>query len=255
LPHRTSRNICCVLILPRFAGRVPPRVGRGVGQHGARPGPGAPPRNILFGRMFLLGIEGAAVRSILFSIILVIASSAHAQFGGAPSPGAPTTTGPNVPASPPTAPGAPKMTPVPPVANPTLPPGSPGSNIPPRNPLEPLPPVPVQPQPAPITGPPSPGQPSLPAPLSPPGQAGPQQAGAAPAAPLPPAGSFAACMAMWSSGMDMTKRQWAASCRDTMPPRGSTLGGYEAESRRSVGRRRGYQPPARIIWIEPGYCD
>jgi hypothetical protein len=104
-------------------------------EHGARPGPGAPPWNILSGRMFLLGVEGAAVRSILFSIILVIASSAHAQFGGAPSPGAPTTTGPNVPASPPTAPGAPKMTPVPPVANPTLPPGSPGSNIPPRNPL------------------------------------------------------------------------------------------------------------------------
>jgi hypothetical protein len=104
-----------VLILPRIAGRVPSRVG----QHGARSGPGAPPRNILFGRMFLLGVEGAAVRSILFSIILVIASSAHAQFRGAPSPGAPTTTGPNVPASPPTAPGAPKMTPVPPVANPS----------------------------------------------------------------------------------------------------------------------------------------
>jgi hypothetical protein len=193
---------------------------------------------------------------LLFSFILVLASSAHAQFGGAPSPGAPTTTGPNVPASPPTAPGAPKMTPVPPVGNPMLPPGMPGSSIPPRNPLEPPPPVPVQPQPAPVTGPPSPGQTNFPTPPSTPANpaAAPQtEAGAT--KPSPPPGSFAACMAMWSADMDMTKRQWASSCRDTMPPRGWSLGGYEAEGRRHGGRKRGYQPPARTIWLVPGYCD
>jgi hypothetical protein len=51
-------------------------------EHGARPGPGAPPWNILSGRMFLLGVEGAAVRSILFSIILVIASKRSCPIRG-----------------------------------------------------------------------------------------------------------------------------------------------------------------------------
>src|SRR5437762_13338934 len=62
------------------------------------------------------------MRSALLTTLSIIAfcTAAHAQFGGSPSPGAPSTSPGTTPATPPTAPGAPKLIPPPPQSNPDL---------------------------------------------------------------------------------------------------------------------------------------
>lgn len=173
------------------------------------------------------------MRYILIAAIILVAVTEHAQaqLGGSPSPGAPATTAPT-PAAPPTAPGAPRMTPFAPQSHPMLPPGTPGANVPARNPLDPTPPVPVQNMPQPNTA--QPGPPTLPTapgsvtPEAPAG-AGQQQpaasAGQQQGQPSPPLSGFATCMLLWDKGLDMTKRQWAASCRDTISPSGGSVYG------------------------------
>src|SRR5436190_9332517 len=111
------------------------------------------------------------MRSVLLSTFALVAfcTAAQAQFGGSPSPGAPSTSPGTTPATPPTAPGAPKMVPPPPQSNPTLPPASPGSNVPARNPINPSPPAAVQPpsQPNPEQAAPAPNLPAIPGGSSP----------------------------------------------------------------------------------------
>lgn len=192
-------------------------------------------------------------------IVVACSVAAQAQFGGTPSPGSPATTTPSTrPATPPTAPGAPTMTPYPPRSNPTLPPGTPGSNVPPRNPIEPIAPAQVQPLPQPNTNFPTP---PLPAPVAPGSTPAPtKDAFKVEQAPLErpskPFNSFAACMELWDSTSKMTKRQWASSCRDTEPPHGGTTSGYtasHASAYRHTGReRRG--GGGVIYWREPR-CD
>lgn len=198
------------------------------------------------------GITSAAAALVGVGIVIAAtAGGASAQFGGSPSPGAPATTGPPLPARP-TAPGAPKMTPHPPQSNPLLPPGSPGSSVPARNPMENSPPPAIQPLPRPNTAQPNPSPtlPTVPRAASPqPAEPGSQQQAAA----SPPLGSFAACMALWDKELSMSKRAWAASCRDTIPPRGGSLYGYVAQgSHRGHNRRHVF---TKSYWLEPDRPD
>jgi hypothetical protein len=197
--------------------------------------------------------------SLAAIFVVACAIAAQAQFGGTPSPGSPATTTPSTrPATPPTAPGAPTMTPYPPRSNPTLPPGTPGSNVPPRNPIEPIVPAQVQPLPQPNTNFPTP---SLPAPIAPGSTPAPTKdafrvEGATQERQAKPLSSFAACMQLWDSTSKMTKREWASSCRDSEPPRGGTTSGYTAagaSTPRHVRRDR-HGSGTVIYWREPR-CD
>lgn len=172
--------------------------------------------------------------------LIVTGSMARAQLGGSPSPGSPGTTAPSArPSAPSTAPGAPLMSPLPPQPNPTIPPGMPGSNVAPRQPQEFTAPTRVQPStsgPAQLNVPPPTGGVSAPLPSAATKKGEQQDRGQRlPERPRPsPMDSLAECMRLWDKELRMSRREWAAGCRDTLAPRGAGLTGYTASSH---GRR------------------
>ena len=117
------------------------------------------------------------------------------------------------------------MTPTPPVANPTLPPGTSGSNVQPRSNVDVLPAPRVQPLPQPNTVPPL--QPSLTAPSPAGAPAIKSDTRKSEGATRSAMDSFQVCMGMYMPNATMTRRQWAASCRDTLAPRMVRNGPWE----------------------------
>ena len=199
------------------------------------------------------------MRSALLATFALVAfcTAAQAQFGGSPSPGAPSTSPGTTPATPPTAPGAPKMIPPPPQSNPTLPPASPGSNVPARNPIEAPPPAGVQPpsQPNPERVAPAPNLPAIPggSSLLPMQKDASKVDPAAQEKPSPPLSRFAACMQLWDKETKISKRAWAADCHATDAPRGwQPLDAYVAKG----GSRRSYRSSTArtlLLWEPRGW--